>query len=158
MAACAESVVSETIAEQVAQAIEAKRCGRAVSAMTPRNRFVHDILVEYYDHPALRGSWGSGHTLLSRLIKFGPMGAAQAGPTAPMELPSRLLLVREAVSHLSERMHKAISMTYGDNYPIEILAREIHEPHAVCRALLRDARPLIAAFLAGKGIKVPKDA
>lgn len=147
-----------SIADQIAQAREAKRCGRAVSAMTPRNRFVHDILVEYYDHPAMRGSWGSGHTTISRLMKFGPMGAAQAGPTAPMELPSRLLLVKEAVSHLNDRMGKVISFTYGRNYPIEAVAREIHESHAVSRALLKDARPLIAAFLAGKGIKVPKDA
>lgn len=158
MAACAEVLfVTKTIEEQIAESRLAKRCGRAVSAMTERNRFVHDILVEYYDHPAMRGSWGSGHTILSRLIKFGPQGAAQPGTTAPMELPSRLLLVKDAVSHLNERMGKVISLTYGSNFPIEAVAREIHESHAIARALLKDARPLIAAFLAGKGVKVPKD-
>lgn len=138
-------------------ATQARRHGKVISAMTPRNRFVHDVLVAYYDHPALRGQWGSGHTLLSRLIKFGPQGAAQNGPTAPMELPNHLLLVREAVNHLSDRMQMAVGMTYGGNHPIESVARRLHESHAVSRALLRDARPLIAAYLAGRGVSVPKD-
>lgn len=160
MAAIAEAVMGDasSFAGATASAIHAKRYGRAISAMTPRNRFVHDVLVEYYDHPAMRGSWGSGHTILSRLMKFGPTGAAQSGPSAPMELPSHLLLVREAVSHLGVRMKRAVEMTYGGNYPIESVASELHESHAVSRGLLKDARPLIAAFLAGRGVKVPKDA
>jgi hypothetical protein len=159
MAACAEVVMIDTkkLGEQVAEAIRAKRYGRAISSMTPRNRFVHDILVEYYDHPSMRGSWGSGHTMLSRLIEHGPMGAAQPGSTAPMELPARLLLVRDAVNHLNSRMHTVIEMTYGANFPVEVIARRIHESHAVTRDILKDARPLIAAFLAGRGIMVPKD-
>jgi hypothetical protein len=157
MAACEAIVNVQTLGQEIADAISSKRYGRAVSAMTPRNRFVHDVLVEYYDHPANRGASGSGHTILSRLIKFGPMGAAQPGSTIPLELPSRLLLVKEAVDHLSDRMRRVVSETYGDNFPVEVVARHIHESHAVTRALMKDARPLIAAFLAGRGIKVPKD-
>lgn len=159
MAAVAEEVMSDTtgFADQVQSAIHAKRYGRAISAMTPRNRFVHDALVQYYDHPAMRGQWGSGHTIISRLMKFGAQGAAQPGPTAPMQLPSHLLLVKEAINHLGVRMKTAVEMTYGGNHPIESVARELHESHAVARALLKDARPLIAAFLAGRGVSVPKD-
>lgn len=159
MAAVAEVVMSDAnlFADSIQSAVHAKRYGRAISAMTSRNRFVHDVLVEYYDHPAMRGSWGGGHTVISRLMKFGPMGAAQPGPTAPMQLPSHLLLVREAVNHLGGRMKVAVEMTYGGNHPIESVAQALHESHAVARALLKDSRPLIAAFLAGRGAKVPKD-
>lgn len=157
MAAC-EAVMNESkLRAEVEQAIQVRRCGRAISAMSARNRFVHDILVEFYDHPAMRGSWGSGHTILSRLMKYGPQGAAQPGPTAPVSLSSRLLTVRQAIDHLNERSRMAIVLTYGGNEPIEAVARALGESHAVARAVLKDARPIIAAFLAGKGFSVPHD-
>lgn len=125
--------------------------------MTPRNRYVHDMLCALYDHPAMRGSSASGHTILSKLIAYGPMGAAQPGPTTPMELPSDLLGVRDAVNNLDYRHRCAVELTYGAGYPVEVVAREVHESHTVVRALLKDSRPLIAAFLSGRGFRVPKD-
>lgn len=140
-------------------ATQAKRYGKAVCAMTKRNRFVHDVLCQLYDHPAMRGSYssGGGNTILSRLIKFGPVGAGQYGPTIPLELPSHLLIVREACRDLNSNMKRTIDMTYGGNCPVEIVALEIHKPHSVVRNLLKEARPLIASYLAGRGVAVPKD-
>lgn len=159
MAACAEAVMSnqESLVMGITHAVNVKRYGRAVCAMTPRTRFVHDKLCEYFDHPAMRGANSHGMTVIARLMKYGPTGAAQFGPTVPLELPSNLLLVGEAIKHLNERMRQAVRMTYGRNFPVEAVARELHCSHAVARALLKNSRPLIAAFLAGRGIRVPED-
>jgi hypothetical protein len=155
MAALADDV--EALTRGISHAVNEKRYGRAICAMTPRSRFVHDMLCEYFDHPAMRGANGSGMTVIARLMKFGPTGAAQHGPTVPLELPSRLLLVGDAIKHLNERMRNAVRMTYGGNYPVESIARELHCSHAVARALMKNARPLIGAFLAGHGVRLPDE-
>lgn len=152
-----ERDITADFVDAVVSATQAKRYGRAVCAMTPRNRFVHDLLCAYYDHPALRGQWSSGHTILSRLIKYGPDGAAHSGITGPMELPTYLLVVKDSVSHLNKRMQTVVGMTYGGNHPVESISRSIHESHAVVRNILKDSRPLIAAYLAGKGAPVPRE-
>lgn len=153
MVAMAE--VEVQVSQAIQQAMDIRRYGREVSAMTPRTRFVHQVLCELYDHPAMRGTQGSGMGIIARMMEFGPMGAAHFGPTVPLELPSHLLVVKEAVDYLGRRMRMAICLSYGSGDPIYSIARDLGVSDSVARSLLKHARPIIASFLAGRGIKLP---
>lgn len=153
MSALAE--VESQVAKTIQAAMDIRRYGRAVSAMTPRVRFVHQVLCELYDHPAIRGDQGSGMNSIARLMKFGAMGAGQFGPTVPLELPGHLIVVKEAVDYLGRRMRLAIDLNYGRGDPIYSIARDLGVSEDVARSLLKHARPIIASFLAGRGVKLP---
>jgi hypothetical protein len=128
--------------------------GRQTSAMTPRTKAVHDLLEQYFDHPAVRGDRGGGMSSIARLMKYGPMGASHFGPTTPLELPERLNIVDAAIRHLNENMQRTVVLTYH-GHPIEAVARTLHRSHAVARAILKMARYMVGSFCEGRGIKLP---
>jgi hypothetical protein len=143
-----------TIAKFDEGKMAAKAPGRQVSSMTPRTRAIHDLLEQYFDHPAVRSDGASGMSTIARLMKYGPMGASHFGPTTPPELPEKLHIVDASIRHLNVNMQTCVVMTYHGK-PIEAVARTIHCSHAVAKNILKMARYLIGSFCEGRGINLP---
>lgn len=95
--------------------------------------------------------------MLARLIDEGVMAACQHGSIVPRELTGVLKHVKEARDNLRDIRRQSLDFTYGSNYPIEVVARQLNTGEKRAYVILCEARASIGDFLSGRGIFLPRD-
>jgi hypothetical protein len=85
-------------------------------------------------------------TLLGRMIKQGPRGAAQQG-RPPVTMPDEVAAVDKAVTQLSDLMRGVILAHYLTHAPSEVKAKSLHMSRAHFWRLLGRARRKVWSLL-----------
>jgi len=130
-----------------AVAREFEPSGRTSNRMDQESRAIHDLLEQW-------GKWALDSTLrayppitlLGRMIKYGPRGAAESGPP-PVAMPSHIAAVDAAVAKLGEIDRKAIKAYYTREQPTEACAKDCHMRVRQFQNVLRRARWRVAIFI-----------
>jgi hypothetical protein len=133
------------------------RTGRHVSAMSPRTRAIHALLEQFYDFSLGGRGLGVPRHMLARLIDEGIVAAGQPGSVAPRELTGALRHVKEARDNLRDIRRQSLDFTYGSNYPIEVVARQLNTGEKRAYVILCEARASIGDFISGRGVFLPRD-